>query len=202
MTRPSHPCEPGCFIPIKEILRTALAIEADARPDDLDGDFDSLAGYRSVMSGAPPRFAGHADEAAELGAIVDQVRSWLDEHGPGGVAVAVPTNPLSKRVHGALADAGLSVFPLSANGTPDSGAVHVGTMHRLKGLEYRCVIIGFLGAAHFPYHHIRKLADSDAHRYALESAKARNLLFVAATRARDELVITWSGEPSPLLRRH
>ncbi len=29
--------------------------------------------------------------------------------------------------------------------------------------------------------------------------KSRSLLFVAATRARDALVITWNGHPSPFL---
>ena len=32
--------------------------------------------------------------------------------------------------------------------------------------------------------------------------RERSLLYVAASRARDELVITYSGEPSELLPRH
>jgi superfamily I DNA/RNA helicase/mRNA-degrading endonuclease RelE of RelBE toxin-antitoxin system len=185
----------------KEILRAALAIEADARADDLDGDLDSLAGYRSVMTGAAPRFAGHSGEAAELAAMIEQVRSWIADQPPGSVAVAVPQKYQVDKVIGAFHAAGVNVFPLSTDREPDPQAVHVGTLHRLKGLEYRCVIIGCLGAEHFPFQYIRKLADVDSQRYELETAKARNLLFVAATRARDEVVFTWSGAPSPLLRR-
>ncbi|WP_205324986.1 UvrD-helicase domain-containing protein [Glycomyces sp. YM15] len=185
----------------KEILRAALAIEADARADDLDGDLDSLAGYRSVMTGAAPRFAGYDGETAELAAIVDQVRAWTAEQPPGSVAIAVPQKFQVDNVIGALRSAGIPVFPLSTDREPDPQAVHVGTMHRLKGLEYRCVLIGRLGAEHFPFPYLRKLADTDPHRHELETAKARNLLFVAATRARDEAVFTWSGTPSPLLRR-
>ncbi|HEX2143061.1 MAG TPA: UvrD-helicase domain-containing protein [Glycomyces sp.] len=185
----------------KEILRAAMAIEADMQADDLDGDLDSLAGYRSVMSGAAPRFSGHHAEAAELAFIVEQVRSWTVEHPPGSVAVAVPQKFQVDKVIGALRAEDVNVFPLSTDREPDPEAVHVGTMHRLKGLEYRCVIIGCLGADHFPYPYIRKLAELDPQRHELETAKARNLLFVAATRARDELLFTWSGDPSPLLRR-
>lgn len=36
-------------------------------------------------------------------------------------------------------------------------------------------------------------------RYRLEMQRARSLLFVAATRARDSLDIFWHGDPSPFL---
>ncbi len=41
--------------------------------------------------------------------------------------------------------------------------------------------------------------DSDPLRYQREIKQARALLFVAATRARDSLVISWHGRPSPVL---
>jgi superfamily I DNA/RNA helicase len=79
-------------------------------------------------------------------------------------------------------------------------AVHVGTMHRLKGLEYRFMMISGIGTEHFPFGSVRKLEETDPQRYELELEKARNPLFVAATRARDEVVLTWSGAPTKLLR--
>jgi ATP-dependent exoDNAse (exonuclease V) beta subunit len=62
------------------------------------------------------------------------------------------------------------------------------------------MMISGIGAEYFPYAYIRKLDETDPQRYELEMDKARNLLFVAATRARDQVVFTWSGDPSPLLR--
>lgn len=41
--------------------------------------------------------------------------------------------------------------------------------------------------------------DTDPVRYERELKQARSLLFVAATRARDSLAITWHGTPSPFL---
>jgi superfamily I DNA/RNA helicase len=41
--------------------------------------------------------------------------------------------------------------------------------------------------------------DVDPVRYEREIKQARSLLFVAATRARDALVISWHGKPSSFL---
>ncbi len=184
----------------REILKTALAIAADANADDLDGERDSLAGYRSVMSGAKPRFRPQTDPAAELAEIAEQVAAWTEEHAPGSIAVTVPSNAMVEKVIAALHGKGVVARPLAAERSPGEDAVHVGTMHRLKGLEYRFMMISGIGAEHFPFGYVRKLEETDPQRYELELEKARNLLFVAATRARDEVVFTWSGAPTKLLR--
>ncbi|MEK8145174.1 hypothetical protein NKH18_38530 [Streptomyces sp. M10(2022)] len=41
---------------------------------------------------------------------------------------------------------------------------------------------------------------TDRLRHRRELQRARSLLFVAATRARDALTISWNGEPSRFLR--
>lgn len=184
----------------REILRTALAIEADAAADDLDGDLDSLAGYRSVMSGEKPAFRPQPDAAAELAEITGQVRAWTTDCPLGAVAVAAPRTDTVEKIIDVLDAAGIPARALSKDRQLGEDVVHVGTMHGLKGLEYRYLVISGIGADDFPYSHVRKLADTDPQRYELELAKTRNLLFVATTRARDEVVFTWTGEPSPLLR--
>jgi hypothetical protein len=73
------------------------------------------------------------------------------------------------------------------------------TMHRAKGTEFSKVLLFGINEGAIP----RKLSDED---YA-EDAKAdaqlreRSLLYVAATRARDELALSWSGQASPLLAK-
>jgi superfamily I DNA/RNA helicase len=46
---------------------------------------------------------------------------------------------------------------------------------------------------------IEKYATADPNRYERELKKSRSQLFVAATRARDALRISWHGKPSPFL---
>jgi superfamily I DNA/RNA helicase len=150
----------------------------------------------ATLPDAPPQ----ETEDEELSAIAAQARVWTEAHGPGGIAVAVPQKRLIGKVLKALRAEGISGYQLGSDQEPETETVHVGTMHRLKGLEYRFMLISCIGAEYLPYEYVRELAETDPHRYELELAKARNLLFVAATRARDEVVFTWSGEPSPLLR--
>ena len=73
--------------------------------------------------------------------------------------------------------------------------VHVGTLHRFKGLEYQRMIVAGITDAAIP----GQRAAADPARQQREMKQARSLLFVAATRARDALVISWNGQPSRFL---
>jgi len=81
---------------------------------------------------------------------------------------------------------------------PDSDrAVQIITMHSAKGMEFeRAIIIG-AGSEEIPA--AWQLADLPASEQHDVELRERSLLYVAATRARDELVITWTGEASDYL---
>jgi superfamily I DNA/RNA helicase len=75
----------------------------------------------------------------------------------------------------------------------DSG-VYAGTYHSAKGLEFDVVFLPFCGAARCP--------DTDTvatFGYDEAASRESRLLYVGVTRARDELVITHTGELTPLL---
>lgn len=70
-------------------------------------------------------------------------------------------------------------------------------MHRMKGLEFRCVGVAGVSAKQVPSANAIAPVEEDkqTHDHDLE----RCLLFVACTRAREELLVTWHDEPSPFL---
>lgn len=72
-------------------------------------------------------------------------------------------------------------------------------MHRFKGLEYQRIIIAGVTDGLVPRHMINQYRESDPRRYERERQRDRSLLFVAATRARDDLAIFWHANPSPFL---
>ena len=75
--------------------------------------------------------------------------------------------------------------------------VSVMTMHGAKGLEFTHVILMGVGKDIMPVRYrLKHLSEADA-RAALQ--RERSLLYVAASRARDELVITTVGDRSELL---
>ena len=69
-----------------------------------------------------------------------------------------------------------------------------GTYHAAKGLEFNTVFLPFLSKEHWPN-------PPDIHYLGEREAFARNsqLLYVGITRAKSNLVLTYSGEPTPLL---
>jgi superfamily I DNA/RNA helicase/mRNA-degrading endonuclease RelE of RelBE toxin-antitoxin system len=192
-----------------EILLTAERVLGGEDWDDLDGGSDSLDGYRSVLHGPVPRLTGYASWAEELAAIASQVREWLPaDGGPDGqtastgpiaIGIAVPERRLLPEVESYLNDHGIPAAIIGPDGPRKTDAVHVGTLHRFKGLEYQRMIVAGVGDGVLPSVRVEGLREADPLRYEREIKQARSLLFVAATRARDSLVISWHGTPSRLL---
>jgi superfamily I DNA/RNA helicase len=74
-------------------------------------------------------------------------------------------------------------------------------MHRLKGLEYKRIIIVAVADGLIPRRGSR--GSPTVTRVATSgNVNDRSLLFVAATRARDELAVSWHWDPSPFLPNH
>ncbi|GAB3076218.1 3'-5' exonuclease [Corynebacterium aquatimens] len=75
--------------------------------------------------------------------------------------------------------------------------VSVMTMHGAKGMEFTHVVLIGVGKTVMPQRFALKDLSTEDQATALQ--RERSLLYVAASRARDELVITTSDEPSELL---
>ncbi|MEV0005384.1 UvrD-helicase domain-containing protein [Micromonospora sp. NPDC050980] len=182
----------------RQILADALQIMTGEVYDDLDGGEEDLAGYRSLLRGAPPVFRGVPTWAQERELIAEQVRAWGNPV-DGSVAVCVPTKDLAAEVLSRLEADGLPAVEIGPDGPKQPDGIHVGTMHRFKGLEYQRMIIAAVGDGLVPRQMISRYRDTDPKRYQRERQKDRSLLFVAATRPRDELAVFWHGTPSPFL---
>lgn len=182
----------------RQILATALEIMSGEIYDDLDGGSEDLAGYRSLLRGARPRFRSAATWAEELHLIAEQLADWGTPQ-DGSVAICVPTRELANDVAARLATDGVAVVEIGPDGPKQSDGVHLGTMHRFKGLEYQKMIIAGVADGLVPRSMINRYRDSDPKRFQRERQRDRSLLFVAATRARDELAVFWHGVPSPFL---
>ncbi|HTJ70695.1 MAG TPA: UvrD-helicase domain-containing protein [Actinospica sp.] len=191
----------------KEILAAALTVVSGESFDDLDDGSDDLAGYRSVLHGPKPTYTSYPTWDAELAGLTGTLRRWLGgDAGEGGkisrrgpFAVCVADREKAAEVIRCLADQGISCTELTKDGPAADADVHVGTMHRFKGLEYQKLAIVAVSEGVVPRAGLEYLAEADPQRYARECRKARSLLFVAETRARDELAVSWSGRPSRFL---
>jgi superfamily I DNA/RNA helicase/mRNA-degrading endonuclease RelE of RelBE toxin-antitoxin system len=176
-----------------EILTAASRILGTESWDDMDDGTDSLDGYRSVLRGPQPEFRAYGSWQEELDGILRQVRDWTV--GNASIAVSVPTKKQVEQVESYLSAHGVPAGSIGPDGPRLHDGAHVGTLQRFKGLEYQRMILAGITDAAVPGHH----AAADPARQHRELRRARSLLFVAATRARDALVISWSGQPSRFL---
>lgn len=119
---------------------------------------------------------------AELDTIADYARAWA----PDGqaVAVLVPDHKTLERVVNGLAERGVQAESVDRGKAPSRGVL-VMTMHRAKGMEFPKVILTPADSAAGQYWK-RNLDESERRDADLRD---RSLRYVAATRARDQLIV-------------
>ncbi|MEU6914735.1 UvrD-helicase domain-containing protein [Streptomyces olindensis] len=188
----------------RQILGSANRLIEGASFDDLDAGTDTLDGYRSVLTGLAPQFWRAPDRLTEMRAVATLIQERHDAYGTpySAMAVSVPDGSSAQEFANVLARKPFSipVVELRQEGVrADLDAVRIGTMHRFKGLEFQRVFLTSIGEGQVPHQRIEQYRLANPDRYRQEEQRARSLVFVAATRARDELIVTWSGQASRFL---
>lgn len=169
--------------------------------DDLDGGKESRDATKSLLRGPAPVFHGYVSRNEETDAAITRIKAWLGEGlQPESIGVFARTAARLNELSEALTRAAISWSHLSDQNDGISTGVHVGTMHRAKGLEFKAVLLLDCSESAVPNRAALRSTDDPQDREAAE-ARERQLLYVAMTRARDELAVTWCGQPSPFIRR-
>ena len=164
---------------------------------DLEDQAETPLGYRSARSGPPPRLMPCATLTDELDQAAELVREWTDgTDAPETIAVLVREQRQRDLLVTGLAERGVTIRAVDREHIKPGQPVTM-TMHRAKGTEFAKVLLFGVNKAAIP----RPLR---AEQYAEEAwtdamLRERSLLYVAATRARDELALSWSGDPSQFL---
>ena len=164
---------------------------------DLESDQESTAGYRSARSGPVPRLIPCATITEELDRAADLIRTWAAEtDAPETIAVLVREQRQRDRLVSGLAERGVTIRAVDREHIKPGQPVAM-TMHRAKGTEFSKILLFGIDQGAIP----RPLRDEQYAEDAWADAllRERSLLYVAATRARDELALSWSGDPSQLL---
>ena len=185
----------------RQNLDVAFGILDPGTYEDMEGQAEEHH-YVSPRSGPEPLLLHATDRADELSKAAELLTVWLEQDrdsedsAPETIAILVRDRYQRDAVVNGLAQHGIEVRAVDREAAGQGRPV-VMTMHRAKGLEFRKVLLFDVSKNAIP----RPLRDqqySDADR---DDAllRERSLLYVAATRARDQLAISWSGEASPLI---
>ncbi|MEH0985728.1 UvrD-helicase domain-containing protein [Micromonospora sp. CPCC 205556] len=185
----------------EEILTWSAGVLVGSRVEDLGGEGDdSLAGYRSLLHGKRPHAQGHPTSQAEVAALIKRVGEWQEQGvGPGEIAVCARFTTTLRSVYDELTAAGVPAVWVRDQPGPDVEGVRLATMHAMKGLEFRCVAVVGATAKAVPFAKEITPSEVDHVQHDSDLLRERCLLFVASTRAREALYVSWSGAPSPFL---
>ena len=184
----------------EENRRWAVGLLEGTEYDDLDGGVDDQAVYKSLMRGEEPQvyvfdtFHDEAQAIAEyLGSSDDPLRD---------TCLIARTKSLLDNYRGALRAADLETYVIRANRPEDRSepGVRLATMHRAKGLEFERVIVAGVTEDRVPHSRALSCADDEATREQILK-RERSLLYVSATRAKREVLVTCHDEPSRWLTR-
>lgn len=184
-----------------EIAAAAMAIAGDQAVDDLGEEYkrgEATAASARPATNLKPTLVVCSGLGDEVRFIASRIDDLVSAHsvGYGDIAVCTPTNHQAEEIRQLLHEAKVPFQPLEKyDGTP-TDKVKVGTHHRAKGLEFKVVFLPCLGESDFPRR--RQPGQSDE-EYAEEISRALSQLFVAMTRARDDLLLLASGAPSSAL---
>ncbi|WP_432546134.1 3'-5' exonuclease [Kineococcus sp. SYSU DK004] len=178
-------------------LHYAVGVLEGGQYVDLEEGAEQSWQYRSARSGPAPRVAYCDTLSQELDTAAEAVRSWLTAvDSPEAIGLLVRDAHQARQLTRGLEDRGIDVRMVD-HGTVRPGQPLVMTMHRAKGMEFSRVLIFGVDEDLVPAAYLLKgLTDADRDDLLL---RERSLLYVAATRARDELLITTGGKASAML---
>ena len=162
---------------------------------DVDGNAEDRRGTVSVFNGPRPMVESFADLEAESSAV----GAWLAERikegmAPHEIGVFVRSEGEIDRARVAATKAGLPFKMLDLHVETSSGQASIGTMHLAKGLEFRAVAVMACDDEIIPLQSRIETAGEDSDLEEVYNTE-RHLLYVACTRARDQLLVT-SVEPA------
>lgn len=166
---------------------------------DVDGNHEERSDTVSVFNGPPPeiRELKSTDEEAKA------VGNWIGQRAKAGVlpheiGVFVRSAAQLDRARAAAKESGIAFRILDDSVETASGHISIGTMHLAKGLEFRAVVVMACDDEIIPLQERIETVGDDADLQEVYDTE-RQLLYVACTRARDQLLVTGVAPASEFL---
>ncbi len=188
----------------EEIKRIAVSVVKGVKYDDLDGGEENNKGYVSLVHGDKPTYVVLHSSNEEI-SLVKEYIAKCEESGVAlkDICIAARTRQLYKDVQDHLHREGIKYKEIK-NGEKrgSSDGLSLCTFHSLKGLEFRIVILIGVNERSMPSRATGSYPfnNMDAAETKEYLAGIRSLLYVAITRAREQVYITGYGEACELLQ--
>ena len=187
-----------------EILEAAMAVAGRATVVDMDDEPGEAPHRRDEergeagRTGVKPLLVDCRDDERENEFLVERIRAIVasGEVGLGDIGVFLPFARSVSGMIKRLGDHGIPGLNLEKYEGVPADKVKVGSYKRAKGLEFKVVILPRVKAGSVPKKQGKNQSDEE---YAEQRGLAVNEFYVAMTRPRDQLIVTFGSDPSELL---
>ncbi|MDL2122091.1 MAG: UvrD-helicase domain-containing protein [Deltaproteobacteria bacterium] len=184
-----------------ETRKWAVGLLKGIKVDDLDGGTDDQKGYKALLHGIMPDVRYFNNFQEEVSFIAEYIRKIKNETGSiKEVCLVARTNNLLKQYESAISAKGFEIYLVRRSEAEDrtSPGLRLATMHRVKGLEFDRVIIAGVNEGVVPFEGAQSYSSDTVVKRESE-VQERALLYVSATRAKKEVVVTSFGKSSRFL---
>lgn len=184
----------------EEIKRQAVSVVKGCAYDNFDGEAEKLDGYVSLMHGPQPEYNVYPSPQEEQNAVL----KFIKECHEGGIsykdiAIANPRRDGLRDFQSSLHISGMPYKNLENSDSGDIDGIVLSTMHNMKGLEFKVVIITGINYNSLPSKPYN-WNGMDKREQTNHMMNQRSLMYVAITRAMQKVLITGVGEKSELLK--
>lgn len=156
----------------------------------MDGEVAERSDTVSVFNGPPPMIASYPSTEAETRAVGQWITSRVaDGVLPHEIGVFVRSEAQLERAQSAVTAAALEWLVLDEHVESSNGRVSISTMHLAKGLEFRAVAVMACDDDVIPLQERIETVGDESDLMEVYDTE-RQLLYVACTRARDQLLVT------------
>lgn len=169
-----------------------LAESVRKHNDEILGEDDKSLHAIPEQEGPLPKLVHIEDSAIEKKFVTDQIKAWLKQNSKAPIAIIVAKKSQIKTYSAWMTDAGIECEIIEKGSTFSvvKPGVKIVNVYNAKGLEFARVIIPQFAEGYFPY----RYNPEDEEEKQLFMAKCRNLVYVAMTRAKFNLVISYAGD--------
>ena len=166
---------------------------------DVDGNAEKRSGTVSLFNGPPPKIEVFDSTKQESAAIAGWIHQTLEAGiTPQEIGIFVRSTEQFERAKAAIESSGATCNTIKDRVKFAPDQVNLMTMHLAKGLEFRAVAVMACDDEIIPLQSRIETVTDDSDLKEVYSTE-RHLLYVACTRARDQLLVTGVDPASEFL---
>jgi superfamily I DNA/RNA helicase len=185
----------------EEIKRLALSTVQGIEYDNFDGERESSKGYISLTHGEKPVYINFDKESEEFEFIRAKIEDFISSNSNiafNDICIACRTKNILSDVKKHLHNSKIPYYDVTTS-TGKTTGVHLTTYHNVKGLEFKIVFLTGINSKTLPLRPVAYETWDKVQQVEFDTME-RSLLYVAMTRAIQQLIITGTGKKSDWIR--